>query len=84
MTLNECPRNVRTALNLSNVKLRISRKKRIPQKQKSIAKSLNTSVATINKIKNQDLQFKKAKKHNVHQLLSRLVVQRGAFNQNSV
>ena len=36
--------------------------------QKSIAKTLNTSVK-LTKIINEDFQLKKAKKHNVYQLL---------------
>ena len=47
-----------------------------PPTQNSTAKSLNTSIATINKIINQDLQLKKTKKHKVHQLLPRHMVQR--------
>ena len=43
-----------------------------PPTQKSIAKSLNISVATINKVINQDLTLKTIKKHNLHQLLSRM------------
>ena len=34
--------------------------------QKSIAKTLNTSVVTTNKIINKDLHLQKAKKHNVY------------------
>ena len=49
------------------------------QIQKSFAKSLNASVATINKIMNQDLQLKKAKRHYVYQLLPRLMSQRRIF-----
>ena len=50
-----------------------------PPIQKLIAKSLNTTVATINKIINQDLQIKKAKKHIAHKLFSRHGAQRRIF-----
>lgn len=76
-TPNEYPKKVRTVSNVSKVKSLVTREN--PPTQKSIAKSLDTSVATINKIINQDLQLKKAKKHNVHQLLPRHVAQRKTF-----
>ena len=51
----------------------------IPPTQKSLAKSLNASVATVNKIINQDLHFRKAKMRNLHQLLARHVAQHRTF-----
>lgn len=71
---NEYPKKVRTVSNISKVRSLVTREN--PPTQKSIANSLNTSVATVNKIINQDLQLKKAKKHNVHRLLPRHVAQR--------
>ena len=59
-------RKVYVVSNLYEVKTLVIREN--PSTQKSIAKSLNTSVAVINKIINQDLQVKMAKKkHDVHQ-----------------
>ncbi|KFM70262.1 hypothetical protein X975_07246, partial [Stegodyphus mimosarum] len=58
-TPNEYPKKVRTVSNVSKVKAMVTSEN--PPTQRSIAKALNTSVATINKIINQDLQLKKAK-----------------------
>ena len=63
--------------NLSKVKTMVTREN--PPAQKSIAKFLNTSIAAINKIINQVLQLKKAKKHIFCQLLPRRVPQRKTF-----
>ena len=49
---------------LMYLKLTIERKRKSTTK-KSVTKVLNTSVATINKVINQDLQLKNAKKHNI-------------------
>ena len=79
-TSNEYSKKVRTVSNLSKIETLVTRVNLLMQKW--IAESLNTYVATINTIMNQDLQLKKAKKYNVHQLLSSDVVQHRAFYRN--
>ena len=73
-SIKKYPKKMRTVPNFFKVKMLI-RRKNLPT-QKSFAKTLNTSVVTINK----DIQLKKAKKkQNVHQLLLRRMSQRKTF-----
>ena len=62
-TLNEYLKKVRTVSNLPELKMLVT--KESTPTLKSIVKSLNTSVAAMNKIINQNLQLKK-KSNNVH------------------
>ena len=52
-------KKMRTVSNFSKVKTQVTSEN--PPTEKSFTKSLNTSIATINKIINQDLQLKKVK-----------------------
>ena len=62
-TLNEYLKKVHTVSNLPELKMLVT--KESTPTLKSIVKSLNTSVAAMNKIINQNLQLKK-KSNNVH------------------
>ena len=77
MTSKENLKKVRTVIKHSKIKTLVRRKN--PPTQKSIAKSLNIIIATINKITNRDLHFIKVKKLNVHQFVPRHLAQRRTF-----
>ena len=63
-TPNKCPKKARTVSNLSKMNILVIREN--PPTQKTIAKSLNTSVTALNKIISQNLHLRKAKQYNIY------------------
>jgi hypothetical protein len=71
---NDYPKKVCSSFNISKVSTHVLKEN--PTPQRTIAKSLGTSIGTINKIINKDLNLIKAKKYKVHRLLPRHVTER--------
>ena len=74
--LNDYPEKVRTLSNLSRIITMVTKEN--PPTQKSVAKILNTSLATINKIKNKDFCILKNVLTSFYQ---EYVAQRGTFRR---
>lgn len=71
---NAYPTKVRTPLIISKVASHVLKEN--PTPQRTIAKSLNISIGTVNKIIKSDLKLIKTKKHDVHRLTPKHVSQR--------